>query len=62
MNDDGNRGSPWAQALRQISWITDGVGMMASVTGRESAAVCSGALSAALRIAADAVEGQSGKR
>lgn len=45
--------------LRKASLGTDGAVVMALVVGREGAAACAGALSTALRCAAELLEGPS---
>ena len=58
------RGSPDrsqepARALRMMALFTDGATAMAAIVGREDAVAFAGALSAALRCAAELLEGPS---
>jgi hypothetical protein len=59
-------GSPWrrstAHTMRQVCLLIDGASLMAAVAGRESTALYGGALSAVLRVTADALEGPGGAR
>jgi len=48
-----------ARALRKMSLFTDGGAAIAAIVGREDAAAYAGALSAALRCAAELLEGPS---
>lgn len=63
MNGNGvwppNTGRRGARILRKASLGTDGAVVMALVVGREDAAACAGALSTALRCAAELLEGPS---
>jgi hypothetical protein len=57
-----HQGGQTAYTLRQVSLLLDGISLMAATTNRESTAICSGALSAALRLVADAVDSPCGSR
>lgn len=64
MVDSAARGFPGrhreaARALRKMSLFTDGGAAMAAIVGRGDAAAYAGALSAALRCAAELLEGPS---
>jgi hypothetical protein len=48
-----------ARTLRRLSLFTDGATAMAALVNREDAVACTGALSAALRCAAELLEGPS---
>lgn len=60
------RGSParrwWASVLRDASLLLEVASVASAIVGRESTALITGALSTALRIAADAVEGRGDDR
>ncbi|CCH22162.1 hypothetical protein GCM10009848_15850 [Micromonospora lupini] len=63
MNGNGvwppNAGRRGVRILRKASLGTDGAVVMALLVGREGAAACAGALSTALRCAAELLEGPS---